>query len=390
MSDPSVVVLPPPQEPQRIAILGAGMAGLAAAEILVNAGHDVSVFEAQVRPGGRVLTSRQNFAEGLHVELGASRFPDCHDLTLAYCRRLGLNLVDFGSEDLKPLLSLDGRRLRDSGPLPASLGLPASEHGLTLKDLEARYLEPLLEDLGDPLDPNWPNERLLAYDDLSYTELLLKHGASKKAIGLIGTGFNVGEGLDGASALWMLRNHKLDRARRRLFKLKEGNDRLPQALALQLSSVIRYGVQVVALKQDRGGVEVGYLRLPFGRFSERFDRVICTLPFPLVRDLDVSPPILRRQAQGRARAALRFHGEGAVADPPAVLGGPGAVGLRDHGSAHDGDLERDLGGGRHPRRPPGLPGWLQGPQPDLSRGVRAPGPGAAHDEEGLPRAGGPV
>lgn len=287
--DPSVVVLPPPQETQRIAILGAGMAGLAAAEILVEAGHEVTVFEAQVRPGGRILTSRQNFAEGLHVELGASRFPDCHDLTLAYCRRLGLTLVDFDSQDLKPLLSLDGRRLRDSGPLPISLGLPPSEQGLTVNDLEARYLQRLLDEIGDPLADNWPREDLLAYDDLSYTELLVREGASKKTIQLIGTGFNVGEGLDGASALWMLRNHKLDRNRRRLFKLKEGNDRLPQLLALQLSAHIRYGVQVVALKQDRGGVEVGYLRMPFGRFNERFDRVICTLPFPLVRDLDVSP-----------------------------------------------------------------------------------------------------
>lgn len=289
MSDPSVVVLPPPAEPQKIAILGAGMAGLSAAEILVNAGHDVTVFEAQVRPGGRILTSRQNFAEGLHVELGASRFPDCHHLTLAYCRRMGLTLVDFGSEDLKPLLALDGHRVRDSGPLPASLGLPPAEQGLTLQELENRYLQPLLDEIGDPLAPDWPAEHLLEYDDLSYTELLLKRGASKKTIGLIGTGFNVGEGLDGASALWMLRNHKLDRTRNRLHKLKEGNDRLPQVMALRLSACIRYGTQVIALKQDRGGVEVGYLKMPVGRFSERFDRVVCTLPFPLVRDLEVFP-----------------------------------------------------------------------------------------------------
>ena len=289
MSDPSIVELPPPEEPQRIAVLGAGMAGLAAAEILVNAGHEVAVFEAQMRPGGRILTSRQNFAEGLHVELGASRFPDCHDLTLAYCRRFGMTLIDFDSKDLQPLLSLDGRRLRDSGALPDSLGLPPSERRLSLVDLEARYLQRLLDELGDPLAPDWPPAELLAYDELSYSELLHKQGASPKAIALISTGFNVGDGLEGASALWMLRNHKLDRNRRHLYKLAEGNDRLPQVMALQLSSHIRYGVQVVGLKQDRGGVEVSYLRLPFGRYTERFDRVVCTLPFPLVRDLEIAP-----------------------------------------------------------------------------------------------------
>jgi monoamine oxidase len=39
---------------KKVAILGAGISGLAAGLELVKAGHDVIILEAQLRPGGRV------------------------------------------------------------------------------------------------------------------------------------------------------------------------------------------------------------------------------------------------------------------------------------------------------------------------------------------------
>ncbi len=59
-----------PAQPQRILVLGAGIAGLAAARTLRQAGHDVSVLEARDRIGGRIWTSAE-WADA-PLDLGAS------------------------------------------------------------------------------------------------------------------------------------------------------------------------------------------------------------------------------------------------------------------------------------------------------------------------------
>jgi monoamine oxidase len=72
--------------------MSAGLAGLSSAFELTKAGHDVTVLEARTRPGGRVQTLRDQFADALYTESGASRIPNHHHFTLKYVELFGLTL----------------------------------------------------------------------------------------------------------------------------------------------------------------------------------------------------------------------------------------------------------------------------------------------------------
>src|SRR5207249_11002087 len=87
--------LPQAAPAKRILIIGAGLAGLVAGYELTQAGHDVIILEAKLRPGGHVLTLREPFSDGLYADAGAARIPDHHDLTLQYVQQFGLTLVPF-------------------------------------------------------------------------------------------------------------------------------------------------------------------------------------------------------------------------------------------------------------------------------------------------------
>jgi monoamine oxidase len=59
-----------------VIVVGAGMAGLTAANLLQDAGHTVRVLEAQDRNGGRVFTHR--YKDGRYAEMGAMRYGPNH------------------------------------------------------------------------------------------------------------------------------------------------------------------------------------------------------------------------------------------------------------------------------------------------------------------------
>src|SRR3954452_23381209 len=133
---------------KRIVILGAGLAGLAAAEELINAGHTVTILEARTRPGGRVYTLRKPFRDGLYAEAGAGRIPSTHALTLKYVKRFGLQLDPFWPESGSNVFLWRGKRQlvpvgKDANLDGLALNFTPDERRAGFAGLEDKYLKPL-------------------------------------------------------------------------------------------------------------------------------------------------------------------------------------------------------------------------------------------------------
>ncbi|MFM8893922.1 MAG: flavin monoamine oxidase family protein [Actinomycetales bacterium] len=286
-----------------VIVIGAGMAGLATALELKEAGYQVHVVEARHRAGGRVRTQR-DFPDGLYVEQGATRFPDVHHYTMHYLHRFGLPLIRFDRPDLGDTLRIMGRNVvhhpwqRDAWP--AELGLLPDERRLSWEGLLQRYLAPLLAEVGDPLHPNWPSAALVdAYGHLGFGDLLRSRGASAGAVRALTLGFHVGEGVNSVSALWFLQALALDAGSQCAFKVEGGNDLLAEAFAARLTEELHFGRVATGIEVDQDAVTV-HTNGPAGTQAHRADYAVCTLPLPVLARMPIRPGLPQSQADAIA------------------------------------------------------------------------------------------
>ena len=163
--------------------------------------------------------------------------------------------------------------------------LTEDEQGLGPSGLLKKYLfAPLPKQISE--SEAWIQPSLRNLDEMTLGEYMRSQGASESALHLIrdtqylGTAVEQGSALSTAMAdigLFMSGP---------LFLLSSGNDRLPAAMARHLPRHIRYGVEAEVIRDTNNGVEV---RGQQGGQPTRFsaDRVICTVPAPVLRTLDI-------------------------------------------------------------------------------------------------------
>src|SRR4029450_5278464 len=96
---------------QRIIVIGAGMAGLSTAFELSGLGHEVTVLEARTRPGGRVFTLRESFADGLYADAGAMQVYDSHTRAQKYIKQFELDLDPIRATAPGSLMHVMGHRI---------------------------------------------------------------------------------------------------------------------------------------------------------------------------------------------------------------------------------------------------------------------------------------
>jgi monoamine oxidase len=266
-------------------VVGAGFAGLAAADELRMAGAEVVVLEARDRVGGRVWSVP--FA-GARIERGAEFvLPDYSEM-LAVCERLGLSLVRKGT--------LYGFR-EPRGGQPATL----AEVGRALTSLRAdswagvRTVHEAVSGLG--VRPAVA-EAICARLEISCTHPAedLEAGALAEGAGSFG---------------------KFD-----TYTLEGGNDRLAHALATCLTDAVRLAVPVQRVQWSDSEV-----RASGADFELAGDALVLAVPASVTGLIKFDPPLpdVKVRALDAVRfghAAKLFVGLRAPAPPSATLSVP--------------------------------------------------------------------
>jgi monoamine oxidase len=287
-----------------VLILGAGLSGLAAGYELAQAGHNVTILEGQRRPGGRVLTLRRPFSDGMYVEAGAGRIPPNHAWTLTYARRFGLSTEPFAPASLAPVL-YTGRK-----PIPVTpetdlrqyFDFSAEEKRLGIPGMLQKYVIGPAQEVaaaGDMTAPGWPPASLRQFDRGTFADFIRSRGASPAAVQFLQLGAYPME----ASALFILRVLATTEFKN-LTKIKGGNELLPAAIAARLAGRIVYGARVVRIEQDAKGARVIFEQNGLQQ-SVQSDAIICTIPFGVLRTIEVHPRFtsLKHQAMEQLRYA---------------------------------------------------------------------------------------
>ena len=277
---------------KKVIIIGAGLAGLSAAYELTQAGHDVTILEAQTRCGGRVQTLREPFSDGLYAEAGAMNVFDSRSWTMKYIKLFDLTIDAVVPSTLASVLHVRGRRIeaKPGQVVECPLALTSVEKTLARKELWEKYVGPTLKDIGDYSAPGWPPDSLKKYDQMTFFDFLRKQGASEDAASLLGLGGigGLGDGVRSVSALVLLREAANRAAMNQDYTIRGGTDLLPRAFAAHLSGKIRYGAAVVRIEHDSKQVRIVCLQ-GGSQTTLTADRLICTLPFSVLRRLEISP-----------------------------------------------------------------------------------------------------
>ena len=307
---------------RRIAIVGAGISGLAAAWLLKRAGHEVSLFEASNTAGGRIKTLRDRFTNGLCAEAGAMRIPDHHHQTLWLAARFGLRLVPFRNACGQALAFVNGRRFTlDALPDDATrlgFAVDKSERGRSARrlfetaivravrslcDLPDFELADVLNDV--ELRPGVAGTVFAALDRMSLGQFLRQvSGLSGAAADYVSALLSF-EAHQSASMAAILSDHKGLNASSAFWQIAGGMDALTRGFlgekashgdradasgsrvgsAPDLSNEIVFNARVLELSKNGRGLSLRYENPTTRREHESsaFDRVIVSAPFSALR-----------------------------------------------------------------------------------------------------------
>jgi monoamine oxidase len=296
-------IVPDASGRNEVLVVGGGVAGLTAAYRLRQAGVAVRVLEAQERIGGRMLSLRGSFPEGLVAELGGELIDTGHESLRGLADELGLELDELLVEPpgVSETLFFAGALRSEAEMVEAMRPVVAAAR----RDLALLGEEPDVTYRGP--------EAAHALDALSIPAWLEKAGISGWAKTLVEVAFESECGLPpgSQSCLNVLLFASFEPEHPRLygesderFHIRGGNDQVPARLAGTLGDAVLRGTRLEAIRTGSDGRYVATVRREGTSREERASHVVLALPFTLLRDVRLDVPL--SPAKKRALAELGY------------------------------------------------------------------------------------
>ena len=285
-----------------VIVIGAGLAGLAAAQALEDSGARVTVLEANQRIGGRLNTIEAN---GLRFEVGGVQVGAGYTRLREHAKRVGIAIappnIKMMGPDGRPLptaLMLSGKIVSSADWATSPVNtLQGREHALAPPDL----LRTAMNEIALKQLAGWDDPANLALD-IPLRDYLASKGWSSQAL----------DWMDVADSYTSLRTISALDALRRQAELADGprappgwvtkgSQALPEAMAAALTSQPLLGMEVLAIEQTARGIEV---RCKDGR-RFRGDHVVMTVPSGPLSRIKINP--LPPRAQSAVWAGRRSN-----------------------------------------------------------------------------------
>ncbi|WP_158607801.1 flavin monoamine oxidase family protein [Nocardia panacis] len=277
----------------RIAIIGAGIAGLNAALTLADAGIAATVYEARGRVGGRMFSEREYWDGGQVSEYGGEGVDSDHHTIRNLCSRFGIPLVDTLSAapaGSSPVLYFDG------GYVPRDK---------FIADFEPVFRALQVDAAACPATPTWNSATPagIALSTMSLTEWIATRvpgGYSNWIARLFDDAYVVEYGMPTAdqtalNLVSMMKTQKsLDDPRAwgnsdEQYKISGGSQRLPRAIAEALpDGAIRYEWRLEAIVRDSDGGQTLIFDDAGTRRTVRADHTILAVPVGVLKHIDYS------------------------------------------------------------------------------------------------------